>query len=272
MTPLPDTHHASATLTADGIVTLTLRNAKSLNIVGTPAILELTAALKNLADRGDVKVLILRGDGDKAFIGGADIHEMALLTPPSAEAFITRLKNLCEALRCFPAPVIARLSGFTLGGGLEVAVSADLRISRTDARFGMPEVAVGIPSVIHAVLLPLLIGHSRTTWLLMTGEIIDAATALNWGLVHEICGAEPAAGGVQGRDPLDARIASLAAKLAGFGPAALLQQKQLMRSWQSLPPDVAIEATVAEFGRAFATGEPQRYMKAFTDRKRGSAG
>ncbi len=267
MTLLIDTHHALATLSGDGIATLTLRHAKSLNIIGTPAILELTAALQKLGERGDVKVLILRGDGDKAFIGGADINEMASLTPPLAEAFITRLKNLCEAVRCFPAPVIARLSGFTLGGGLEVALACDLRISRTQARFGMPEVAVGIPSVIHSVLLPLLIGHSRATWLLLTGETIDAATALQWGLVHEVCEVDQT-GQTGDEDPVDVRIKVLAAKLAGFGPAALRQQKQLMRSWQSLPPDVAIEATVAEFGRAFATGEPQRYMKAFIDRKR----
>ncbi len=261
MTLLIETHQTLATLTDQGVATLSLRNAKTLNIVGTAAILELTAALHNLSARGDVKVLILRGDGDKAFIGGADINEMAKLTPPLAEAFITRLKNLCEAVRSFPAPVIARLSGYTLGGGLEVALACDLRICRADARFGMPEVAVGIPSVIHAVLLPLLIGHSRATWLLITGEIIDASTALNWGLVHEVCP-------IDAVDQLDIRIATLAAKLAGFGPAALRQQKQLMRSWQSLPPDAAIEATVPEFGRAFATGEPQRYMKAFMDRKR----
>jgi enoyl-CoA hydratase/carnithine racemase len=241
-----------------GIATLTLRNAKKLNIVGTQAILELTAALDALKAHGDVRVLVLRGEGDHAFIGGADIHEMAALTPPSAEAFITRLKNLCEAVRGFPAPVIARLSGYTLGGGLEVAAACDLRISSANGSYGMPEVAVGIPSVIHAVLLPMLVGQSRATWLLMTGESIDAATALQWGLVQE----------VHAPQDLDARILHLAGRLAGFGAAALAQQKVLMRSWQSLAPDAAIDATVAEFGKAFATGEPQRYMEAFKSRKR----
>lgn len=245
-------------LDANGIATLTLRNAKALNIVGTQGILELTAAIDTLRARDDVRVLVLRGDGDRAFIGGADINEMATLTPSTAEAFITRLKNLCEAVRNFPTPVIARLSGYTLGGGLEVAAACDLRISSSTGVYGMPEVAVGIPSVIHAVLLPMLVGQSRATWLLMTGESIDAATALQWGLVQEIC--DPA--------QLDGRVAALAARLAGFGTAALAQQKALMRSWQSLPPEAAIEATVAEFGRAFATGEPQRYMEAFKNRKR----
>lgn len=253
-----DTHHAIAQLDENCIATLSLRNAKKLNIVGTQAILELTAAIESLNARGDVRVLILRGVGDTAFIGGADIYEMSNLTPSSAEAFITRLKNLCETVRRFPAPVIARLSGYTLGAGLEVAAACDLRISSSQGLYGMPEVAVGIPSVIHAVLLPLLIGHSRATWLLMTGESIDAATAMQWGLVQEIC--EPG--------QLDDRVAALAARLAGFGAGALAQQKVLMRSWQSLPPDPAIDATVAEFGKAFATGEPQRYMDAFKHRKR----
>jgi enoyl-CoA hydratase len=258
MTTIINTHHALAHLAANGVATLTLRNAKKLNIVGTPAILELTAAIDSLKQRGDVRVLILRGEGDHAFIGGADIYEMAKLTPPTAEAFITRLKNLCEAVRSFPTPVIGRLSGYTLGGGLEVAAACDLRISSSNGVYGMPEVAVGIPSVIHAVLLPMLVGQSRATWLLMTGESIDAATALQWGLVQEVVAA----------DQLDARVDALATRLAGFGSAALAQQKALMRSWQSLAPDAAIDATVAEFGKAFATGEPQRYMEAFISRKR----
>ena len=241
-----------------GIATLTLTNAKSMNILGSAAILEMTAAIAALRARGDVRVLILRGSGDKAFIGGADIVEMSTLTPPTAEAFITRLKDLCEAVRSFPAPTVARLSGWALGGGLEVALACDLRIASREARFGMPEVAVGMPSVIHAALLPRLIGGSRAAFMLLTGEPIDAATALSWGLVHEL----------HAQDALDARIDALAQKLASYGPAVLRQQKALMRSWESLTPDAAIEATVAEFGRAFATGEPQRYTEAFKNRKR----
>ena len=258
MNTLIDTFHTVATMSASGIATLQLRNAKKINIIGTQAILELTVAIDTLKQRGDVRVLILRGEGDKAFIGGADIHEMSALTPSKAEDFITRLKNLCEAVRSFPAPVIGRLSGYTLGGGLEVAAACDLRISSTTGIFGMPEVAVGIPSVIHAVLLPMLIGQARATWLLMTAELVDAPTALQWGLVHEVVPTEA----------LDTRIHTLAERLASFGPAALAQQKVLMRSWQQQTPDAAINATVPEFGKAFATGEPQRYMQAFIQRKR----
>ena len=119
-------------------------------------------------------------------IGGADIKEMARLDQKSAEKFITGLRDLCEAVRIFPAPVIARMPGWCLGGGLEVAAACDFRIAGYDAKFGMPEVRVGIPSVIHAALLPRLIGWGRARWLIMTAETIDAATALAWGLVDVV--------------------------------------------------------------------------------------
>ena len=130
--------------------------------------------------------MILAGQSEKSMIGGADIKEMAKLDQKSAEAFITRLRDLCEAVREFPAPVIARLPGWCLGGGLEVAAACDFRIAAHDAHFGMPEVQVGIPSVIHAALLPRLIGWGRARWLVMTAENIDAPTALAWGLVDKV--------------------------------------------------------------------------------------
>jgi enoyl-CoA hydratase/carnithine racemase len=253
-----DTHHAAIDLDDEGIATLTLTNAKSMNILGTPAILEWTAALDALRARGDIRALILRGTGDKAFIGGADIHEMSNLTPATAEAFITRLGALCESVRTFPAPTIARMAGYTLGGGLEVALACDLRIASTDSHYGMPEVMVGVPSVIHAVLLPRLIGGSRAAWMLMTGETIGADKALDWGLVHEL----------HEGNGLDERIMELARRFLSLGPEVLKQQKRLMRSWETTTPEAAIAATIPEFGRAFATGEPQRYMGAFKSRKR----
>src|SRR5262245_5260435 len=107
------------------VLTLELVNSKALNIIGTGAIEELTEALRSIGD--DARVVVLRGAGDKAFIGGADINEMVTLDRSSAEAFIRRLAGLCEAIRECPVPVIARLAGYCLGGGLEVAMCCDLR-------------------------------------------------------------------------------------------------------------------------------------------------
>ena len=249
---------ADAAPDAHGIATLTIHGAKALNIIGTPAIVQATEALARLHQVPGLRVLVLRGPGEGNFVGGADIHEMARLTPESAEAFITRLKDLCEAVRSLPVPVIARLAGWCLGGGLELAAACDLRIASHDARFGMPEVKVGIPSVIHAALLPRLLGRSVASWLLLTGEPVDAATALGFGLLHRVCA--PA--------ELDAAVAQAARQLAGLGPQVLRQQKALLRSWEDQTVDDSISASVAAFRQAFTTGEPQRFMQDFLDRKR----
>ena len=241
-----------------GIATLTVPGTKSPNIIIAAAMDAAIAALARLAVEPGLRVLIVRGPGENCFVGGADIHEMSTLTPASAPAYITRLKNLCEALRSFPVPVVARLSGWCLGAGLELAMACDLRLADSQARFGMPEVKVGIPSVIHAALMPRLIGQARATWMLLTGEPIDAATALGWGLVHSVCAAAE----------LDAAVDASARQLAALAPAVLRQQKRLLRCWEQMPVDQAIAASVAEFADAFSTGEPRREMAAFVRRRR----
>ena len=261
MPRLHSSHHAEISLDDHGVGMLTLRNAKSLNIVGAVAIAELTDALGRLGQHPRLRVLVFRGSGDKAFIGGADIHEMSALTPDTAAQFINALRRLCDACLHLPVPVIARLQGWCLGGGLEVAMACDLRIAGRSARFGMPEVKVGIPSVIHAALMPRLIGAARAQWMLMLGEPIDAATAEAWGLVHQVCDDQA----------LDAAVAGVAAKLAALGPAVVRQQKRLLRSWESQPLADSIRASVAEFAGAFATGEPQRCMAEFKQRKKSAA-
>src|SRR5262245_11346392 len=174
----PDT--ASTSRSDDGIVTVTIRGRGSLNIVGTPAIAAATRCLADLAGDDTMRVVVLRGPDDKAFVGGADIDEMSRLDEHTARTFIDGLRGLCEATRLCPVPVIARLAGWSLGAGLELAAACDLRVASDGARFGMPEIKVGIPSVIHAALLPRLIGQARAGWLLSTGENIDATQALSW--------------------------------------------------------------------------------------------
>ncbi len=241
-----------------GIATLAIHGRKSLNIIGTPEISTLTALLLQLRDDPRLRVLVLHGRDDRAFIGGADIHEMATLTADTAPAFITRLKDLCEALRLFPVPVVAQISGWCLGGGLEVALACDLRLGSSASTYGMPEVKVGIPSVIHAALLPRRVGPAAATWLLLTGDSIGAAEALRLDLLHQ----------VHAPDALAAAVQATAAQLAGLGTQVLRQQKRMLRDWERLPVEESISRSVAEFGRAFTTGEPQRDMQAFLDRKR----
>ena len=241
-----------------GVVRLTICNAGPLNILGTAAINGVREGLEALAKDSQIRVLVLAGQSEKSMIGGADIKEMAKLDQKSAERFITGLRDLCEAVRTFPGPVIARMPGWCLGGGLEAAAACDFRIAAHDAKFGMPEVRVGIPSVIHAALLPRLIGWARARWLVMTAETIDAPTALNWGLVDVV--AAP--------DGLDAAVEHTVKALLECGPEALRAQKDLLRQWEELPLTESVNLSVGVFGKSFLSGEPQRLMQAFIDRKR----
>jgi enoyl-CoA hydratase len=241
-----------------GVVRLTICNAGSLNILGSAVIDGVREGLQTLAQDPQIRVLILAGQSEKSMIGGADIKEMAGLDQTSAEAFISRLRDLCEAVRAFPAPVIARMPGWCLGGGLEVAAACDVRIAADDAKFGMPEVRVGIPSVIHAALLPRLIGWGRARWLLMTAENIDAPTALAWGLVDKVA---PPGG-------LDDAVEHTVNALLACGPQALRAQKALLRQWEELPLKESVDLSVGVFGQSFLTNEPARLMRGFIDRKR----
>ena len=257
MTKFDWSHHAQLSVDERGIATLKIVNAGTLNILGTPVIQSLREALADIARNEAVRVVIMRGDGDKAFVAGADIKEMADFDAHRARAFIDQLRQLCDAVRQLRIPVIARIPGWCLGGGLEFAVSCDLRIGSTEAKLGMPEVKVGIPSIIHAALLPRLVGQARANWLLLTGEIVEATEALGYGLLDRVV---PTA-------DLDAEIDRIAGLMAGFGPAVLAQQKRLLREWEQQPLETAILNGVDEFAKAFGTNEPQRYMGEFVRAK-----
>ncbi|MDD1528288.1 enoyl-CoA hydratase [Bradyrhizobium sp. WBOS7] len=251
-------HHCGVTRDARGVVHVAICNAGPLNILGSPVTDAVREGLQQLGSDRSIRVVVLRGASERSMIGGADIKEMAKLDQASAEAFISRLRDLCEAVRAFPAPVIARMPGWCLGGGLEVAAACDFRIAARDAHFGMPEVRVGIPSVIHAALLPRLIGWARARWLVMTAENIDAATALAWGLVDKVA---PEGG-------LDAEVEHLVKALLECGPEALRSQKALLRQWEELPLTESVNLSVKVFGESFLTDEPTRLMGAFVNRKR----
>ena len=136
-------------------------------------------------------------------------------------------------------------------------MAGDLRIAADNAVVGMPEVKVGIPSVIHAAMMPAQIGTTRAAWLLLTGENISAVQACSWGLINECVPQEK----------LDDRILEVAAGLAAIGPVVLRQQKRLLRRWERMTLDAAVDDSIAEFGEAFNTGEPQHHMNVFLEKK-----
>lgn len=238
------------------VAVITIDRTAKLNVMTGSMCRALAAAADALAARDNVRVVVLRGAGERALIGGADITEMATLDPERARLFIIDLHRACQALRDLPVPVVARMRGFCLGGGLEIAAACDMRIAADDARMGMPEVQVGIPSVIEAALLPELIGWGRTRRLVFTGELIDAKTAYDWGLVEEVVEA----------GSLDYAIEAVCGAIVAAAPGAIRAQKALISKWQTLPLDAAIEAGIDTFEAAFETSEPQRYMHRFLDR------
>ncbi|MBI5128219.1 MAG: enoyl-CoA hydratase/isomerase family protein [Rhodopseudomonas palustris] len=250
--------HCGVTEDARGVATLTICNAGPLNILNTTVIDAVREGLQQLAADDTLRVLIIAGQSDRSMIGGADIKEMATLDQASAERFITGLADLCETVRTVPFPVIARIPGWCLGGGLEFAAACDFRVATADAKFAMPEVRVGIPSVIHAALLPRLIGWSRTRWLLMTAETIDASTALDWGLIDQV--APPG--------ELDDAVERLVGALLAGAPQALRAQKALLTAWHDMPLRESVEHSVKVFGQSYLTGEPQTLMGEFLNRKR----
>lgn len=255
---VPSFAHARVTRDERGVFTLEIHDAKSLNILGSAVTLSLTEALQWIAGQSDARAVVIRGSGQRAFIGGADIHEMAELDPREARGFITRLRDLCDAVAAIPVPTIARIQGFCLGAGMEAAAACDIRLGSDDAVFGLPEVRVGIPSVIHAVLLPALIGPGATSWLLLTGERVDAEQALRWGYLQFV--SEAAA--------LDALVERTVASIVAAGPRAVRSQKALLRYWSESGAEAGLDRSVDAFGEAFTTDEPRRYMEPFLARKR----
>ncbi len=246
--------------TRDGgvVATVTVDNPGKLNIVDSKLMTAFVAAIEKLGARDDLRAVVLRGAGDRAFIGGVDIREMVNLDPASAEKLIALVHRTCDCLRQLPVPVIARIDGYALGGGLEVAAACDMRVATNRAVFGMPEVKVGIPSVVEAAILPQLIGWGHTRELLLCGENIDAATAERWGFLEEVVAPEA----------LDAAVERRVAALLKAGPRAVRLQKALIREWEGLTTADAVQAGIRCFVESWKSDEPARMMRAFTERRR----
>ena len=231
---------------------LTIDNARKLNALDRALMVEIVEAVQTLEAEPELRLVVVTGAGERAFIGGADINELAALDSDSARELITLVHRCCDGFHRLPVPVIARINGYALGAGLELAAACDLRVASAGAMFGMPEVRVGIPSVVEAALLPRLVGDGRTRRLLLTGEMIDATAALEWGLVDRMAPA----------DGLDAAIEGLAAAILAGGPQAIRLQKKLILDWEELPTGAAVARGIEIFAEAYETDEPRRMAEA----------
>ena len=241
------------------IVTVTLDRQDKLNALDRVSIDALIAAFTSLANDPALRVVVLTGAGLKSFVGGADINELRALDADTGRAFISALHDLFVLIRKLPVPVIARVNGYSLGAGMELAAACDLRVASENAVFGMPEVRIGVPSVIEAALLPRLVGWGRSNYLVLSAENIDAKTAYDWGFLESLV---PVAS-------LDDEIDRITGAIAASGPIAVRAQKTLVAEWERLPLEEGITAGIDAFAKAFETDEPQRMIQPFFDRRQG---
>ncbi len=259
--PDSGTVEASVEETATGrVARLVLSNPRKLNAISPGVVTALTARARELARDEELRVVVLSGAGARAFAAGADLGVLAGLDEATGRAFITALHQAIDAVRRLPCPVLGMLRGHCFGGAMELAAACDMRIADTTLVAGMPEVRVGIPSVIEACLLPRLIGWGKASELLLTGENIGAEEALRVGFVQRLCAPEELEG--QTQRWVDAILSA--------GPGAVRAQKRIMRGWEEMPEAEAIAASIEEFAGAFPSGEPAEFMRSFIEREGGA--
>ncbi len=243
---------------AGRVAYVTVNNAVRHNTLGRRGKEELIAAFNALAQDDELRVAVLTGAGDKSFIAGADIAEMKDLDLAGAEDVSAKIHLACDAIRRLPVPVIARVNGYCLGAGMEIAAACDMRAGAEHARFGMPEVKFGIPSGMEACLLPGLVGWGKTRELVYTGELIDAHEAYRCGFLDRLT---PAA-------ELDAAVEKWVAAILAAGPRAIRIQKRLVADWERMSIKDAVQQGIRAIVEARMTDEPKLLMQAFVERKR----
>ena len=209
-----------------------LNRPEKANALQSATLEALADAARGLAGDDTLRVVVLGGRG-KTFCGGADVAELRALNAATAPLFVTRIHEVCQAIRDLPVPVVAKLHGAVIGAGLEIAAACDLRVAAEGTKFAMPEVRLAIPSVVEAALLPRLMGSGRAAWLVLTGQAIDARRALEWGLIEEIGDGE-----------------SLVQALLAADPEALRMQKQLLQLWDEAPLATSVAASIERFAQA----------------------
>jgi enoyl-CoA hydratase len=241
----------------EGVATIVVNRPEKRNALNATVRMEVVDALDALREDTEVRVVVITGAGEKAFIAGADITEFAERTPlEQREAMGGR--RLFEEIAAFPKPTIAMINGVALGGGCEVALACDLRIAARSARLGQPEVRLGIlPGGGGTQRLPRLVGLGRALRLIMTGEAIAAEEAERIGLVDEV---------VDDAE-LARRTAELARLLAGYSPVALRLIKDAVRATMEMPLAAGLQYERELFVTAFASEDRGEGVRAFLEKR-----
>jgi enoyl-CoA hydratase len=240
------------------IAVVTLDRPKVLNALNLQSMAELEWVFLDIQQNSNVRVVLITGAGDKSFVAGADIRELASLSAQEGERVATRGQRIFSLIENCGKPVIACINGFALGGGCELALACTLRIAATNARLGQPEVRIGIiPGYGGTQRLPRLIGKGAALKLILTGEAISADEAFRLGLVDEIV--VP--------DQLLARAEQIAQTIAGMAPLAVRDSIRAVNSGYDLPLASGLELEASLFGLACSTGDKEEGTKAFLEKR-----
>jgi enoyl-CoA hydratase len=243
----------------DGIGTVTLNRPDKLNALNSTVYTELYDVFQAIENDPEVRVVILTGAGERAFCAGSDVAEMQNMGPIEIQKFMTTIRKTSDFIYALTKPTIAAVNGYALGGGCELSMCCDIRIASEKARFGQPEITLGlIPGASGTQRLPRLIGAAKAKEMIFTGDLIDAVTALNLGLVNKVV--PP--------DKLMEEAMALATKLAGMSGPVLAMAKAAINT--GLDTDMALGLNVEAKCNAlcFATEDRKEGMDAFLEKRK----
>ena len=240
------------------VAIITINRPDKLNALNSKVHTEGVAALEELRKDDSVRVVVITGAGEKSFIAGADISEFAGQTPVTQRNLFHE-KTFFNSIDTFPKPVIAMINGFCLGGGNELALACDIRIASENARFGQPEINLGIMCGGGGTQrLTRLIGESKAMEMILTGDMIDALTAFNYGLVNYVYAA----------DELEAKTMELANKIAEKSPIALQLSKEAVKFASRSNIDEGLRREIDLFAICFSTEDKKEGVTAFLEKRK----
>ncbi|AST58760.1 crotonase [Thermoanaerobacterium thermosaccharolyticum] len=242
----------------DGVAIITINRPKSLNALNYETLKELDSALDKAEDDKDVKVVIITGSGEKAFVAGADIAEMRNMTPLEAKKFSEYGQSVFRKIETLSKPVIAAVNGFALGGGCELSMACDIRIASKNAKFGQPEVGLGIiPGFSGTQRLPRIIGTSKAKELIFTGEMINSDEAYRIGLISKI---------VELSDLIE-ESKKLAKTMMSKSQIAISLAKEAINKGMETDLDTGNTIEAEKFSLCFTTDDQKEGMIAFSEKR-----
>jgi len=243
----------------DGIALLTVNRPQSLNALNSQVLSELECALYEIELNPEAKVVVITGAGEKAFVAGADIKEMAAMTAYQGQQFGAKGQRVMLFIGNMTKPVIAAVNGFALGGGLELALACDFIYASENAKFGFPEVTLGvIPGFGGTQNLSRLIGPAKAKELVFSGRMIKAEKALAWGIVNEVC---PQA-------ELVPKATSLAGEIVKNGSLSVGYAKNAIVNGLNMSKEDGFRYESTLFGVLFSTEDQKEGMNAFVEKRK----